>query len=199
MRNKTSGNSLYRSRGYYSSGSLAYKQYDDAYYDFDYSHYNMRRKRPRTGIKKQKSPRRAYVETKKKITYKTALNEKTFHSLRIYFAILVVFVFSMLVVSSNAMFTEQKQLISSLRMELKEIQDNNTNLKIELTQSIDNEAIEALASAKLGMQKPAPYQIVYIDVPKQSYTTQHEIQSDSNTEQGFFQILQNINSYLKDK
>ena len=35
-------------------------------------------------------------------------------------------------------------------------------------------------SKRLGMAEPQPYQIVYIDVPKQSYTVQH---ADDEAEQ----------------
>lgn len=44
--------------------------------------------------------------------------------------------------------------------------------------------IEQEAKTRLGMIEPQAYQIVYIDVPKQSYTVQYEAQAEEK-EKGF--------------
>ena len=45
--------------------------------------------------------------------------------------------------------------------------------KAELTEQLDMDYIRTEATERLGMSEPQSYQVVYIDVPKQSYTVQH--------------------------
>ena len=61
-----------------------------------------------------------------------------------------------------------------MKSQLKEIQNTNSSLKSEIAGSIDLSFVKQKAIEKLGMMEPAPHQIVYIDVPKVSYTAYYK-------------------------
>lgn len=164
----------------YSYGSNAYK-YNDYDNNEDY-------------VSGEKRSRRDYIKNKKRRGYKRVLNEKTVHSFKIYFAIFTFFIFSISILSSYAINIEQKIQIAELKKEYKEIQGNNTYLQTELTKNIDLEVVKKVATEDLGMSKPAKHQVVYINVPKQSYTVQHETQTKSET--GVRELFENLTSKL---
>lgn len=56
---------------------------------------------------------------------------------------------------------------------LEDLRATNAILEAELTEQLDMDYIRQEATERLGMSEPQPYQIVYIDVPKQSYTVQY--------------------------
>lgn len=66
------------------------------------------------------------------------------------------------------------------KSELADLKAGNAILEAELTEKLDMDFIKEEAIKRLGMAEPQPYQIVYIDVPKQSYTVQH---ADDEAEQ----------------
>lgn len=152
-------NSSYNN-SYYNSSSVAYD------YVTEREYYEPRRKQ---SIEKKKKAKKNKIQI---------VNEVTVHSAKIYIPLAMVFVFAVLVVFSNAMTIEQKATISQLKDELKQIEDNNRYIETELTKNIDLKEVEKQAVQRLGMQKPANYQIVYIDVPKQSYTSKYENKSN---------------------
>lgn len=86
---------------------------------------------------------------------------------------------------------------SSLRTNLVELQDrlvetkeDNEYIRVSIDENIDLDMIQSEAM-KLGLQMPAEYQIVEINVPKDSYTVQYSSGS-SETEEGFWAFLKNI-------
>ena len=65
----------------------------------------------------------------------------------------------------------------SLRKEksnLEDLKSANAILEAELTEQLDMDYIKQEATERLGMSEPQPDQVVYINVPKQSYTVQHD-------------------------
>ena len=48
------------------------------------------------------------------------------------------------------------------------------SLRREKSKLVDMDYIKQEATERLGMSEPQPYQVVYINVPKQSYTVQHD-------------------------
>ena len=59
------------------------------------------------------------------------------------------------------------------KSELESLKSANAILEAELTEQLDMDYIRTEATERLGMSEPQSYQVVYIDVPKQSYTVQH--------------------------
>lgn len=75
--------------------------------------------------------------------------------------------------------------MDELNGQLSQITEYNRYLEIELSKNLDLEYIENVAINKLGMQKPAPHQIIYISVPKESYSETRIINSDNIFEKLF--------------
>ena len=70
---------------------------------------------------------------------------------------------------------------SKLKDELVALKSENTTLQAEISDSVDLDYIKKEATERMGMTEPQPYQIIYIDVPKQSYNVQYsnsEVQED---------------------
>jgi len=69
-------------------------------------------------------------------------------------------------------------------------------LTSKINDNTDLEYIEKEAKTRLNMTEPQPYQIVYIDVPKQSYTVQYEAEEEKNDDNfglnSFFSVIKEI-------
>ena len=124
--------------------------------------------------------RRRKAKRKAKVVYQKAEREMPMHWFKMVLTACVVFGFAIAILSAHAANTIQRDNILALTSELKEITENNVYLQTELTKNLDLNEVEQLASVKLGMQKPAAYQTVYINVPKEGYTVQYNDNADSN-------------------
>ena len=91
---------------------------------------------------------------------------------RAKFTVAIFFVFAGCIVNNN------------LKDQLANLKNENTNLQSKINDNTDLAYIEQEAKTRLGMIEPQAYQIVYIDVPKQSYTVQYEAQAEEK-EEGF--------------
>lgn len=74
---------------------------------------------------------------------------------------------------SSATYHKTKEL-SNLKNTLQTIEEKNVYYETEISKSIDLELVEKTAKLRLGMSEPASHQKKYINVPKQSYTTQNK-------------------------
>ncbi len=106
------------------------------------------------------------------------------------FAVAIAFVFSccILTMSSYAKVVEKREQISILKSELSAIQSENNALSAEIAEQVNLEVIEKEAVERLGMAKPQQYQMIYIDVPEQSYTVQYSSNENENSENKEFSI-----------
>lgn len=84
-----------------------------------------------------------------------------------------VFLGSVAFVASQVRVDKMSVNIRYAKAELKSIREQNAILNAERMEEIDLEYIKREATERLNMSEPQPHQIVYIDVPKQSYTIQH--------------------------
>ena len=76
---------------------------------------------------------------------------------------------------------------------LEDLKYANAILEAELTEQLDMDYIKQEATERLGMSEPQSYQVVYIDVPKQSYTVQYA--ADDGAESA--SLLDKIKNILK--
>ncbi len=82
----------------------------------------------------------------------------------------------------------------SLRQQKSKLEDlkaANDVLEAELTAQLDLDYIKQEATERLGMSEPQSYQMVYIDVPKQSYTVQYDTE-DTTEQMSLWRKLLNI-------
>ena len=77
-------------------------------------------------------------------------------------------------------FHRQKRAKAMVKSELENLKSANAILEAELTEQLDMDFIRTEATERLGMSEPQSYQVVYIDVPKQSYTVQHNVDDVAN-------------------
>ena len=54
------------------------------------------------------------------------------------------------------------------------LKNENNTLSSEISSQLSLDIIEKEATSRLNMAEPQPYQIEYIDVPKESYTVHYE-------------------------
>jgi len=85
------------------------------------------------------------------------------------FTLLVIFVGAIFVTISSAMIGDINVKINDKRAKLQNQREVNAALRAQSTQKYTLEEVERLARENLGMNKPDPSQIIYINVPKQSY------------------------------
>lgn len=122
-----------------------------------------------------------YIRETKKIEIKRARaveaaidkRERLVHRLKLSIAMLGVFSGCFVTMASYASVARQRIENAKLNDELIGIQNENVSLQAEISDKVDLAYIESEAVNRLGMAEPQPYQIVYIDVPKQSYTVQY--------------------------
>lgn len=201
-RNKMTNYEKYKARNqmveqyekdFYSDGNLAYEinpKYQESNRN---NHNNVEPRRKNTKNKdirnkqnKQKSTSvTKSANQKPKVKQKVAKKPEKRISNRERFSIITSFHWKTLAISIF-MFVGTVALIASkvqvdsvgvdirrTREELKSLREQNAILTAERMEEIDLEYIKKEATERLNMSEPQPYQIVYIDVPKQSYTIQH--------------------------
>ena len=120
---------------------------------------------------KEEQKRLAEEKARKDKLLATAVNKKTAaHKLKLTIAVLIVFAGCFVRIAN-----------SKLKDELVALKSENTTLQAEISDSVDLDYIKKEATERMGMTEPQPYQIIYIDVPKQSYNVQYsnsEVQED---------------------
>lgn len=124
-------------------------------------------------ILKERDYRRKADEIEAKRINAIEKKERLAHRVKLCVAVLGVFSGCLVTMASYALVAEQRIKNSKLNDQLIAIQNENVSLQSEISDKIDLEYIESEAVNRLGMAEPQPYQIIYIDVPKQSYTVQY--------------------------
>lgn len=141
-----------RSNSYYSYGNVAY--------DVQPAYPQTQQKRT---IQHQK-------QTRKENLVRRA---NRIHSFQVCLVMLLIFSGCIAFVGANVIVTNQEMQIRQKKTELSDLKAQNATLESELAEQIDLDYIKQEAITRLGMSEPQSYQIVYIDVPKQSYTIQY--------------------------
>ncbi|NLM12576.1 MAG: hypothetical protein GX209_02360 [Epulopiscium sp.] len=101
-------------------------------------------------------------------------NQVVFYKLKLVGNVFLIFIGCLFLMGQYASITFNQKEIKNMKVQLKEIQNTNASLKSEIAESIDLTLIKQKAMGKLGMVEPAPHQIVYIDIPKISYTAYYQ-------------------------
>ncbi len=123
---------------------------------------------------------------------RTERREKRRHMLYVCAVMLLVFGGCIAFMGANVIVAKKEMQIRQQNNTLSAIKAQNATLEAELAEQIDLEYIKQEASKRLGMAEPQPYQIVYIDVPKQSYTIQYAADETEKKESSFFDSLMNL-------
>lgn len=113
-------------------------------------------------------------------------NNRVMHRIKFAVAILAVFAGSVAMMASHATVLQQRVSNKNLNSQLISLQNENVALEAEISDKVDLSYVQAEAISRLGMTEPQAYQIKYIDVPKQSYTIQYDVEEEE--EKGGFSI-----------
>ena len=150
----------YRSRNHMNTGS--YYTYGNVAYELqpDYNPYRFR---------EEEEERRKAEER----LAKEEARENRVSSVKMLGVALVLFVGCIAFMGMNVLVDNAEVSLRRQKSELENLRSANAILEAELTEQLDMDYIKTEATERLGMSEPQPYQVVYIDVPKQSYTVQH--------------------------
>lgn len=113
----------------------------------------------------------------RKVRKKPLKKESTsdlFVKIKLILAVCVVFSGSIVTMCSYASVAQQKVALNRMKDNLNVLKNENNTLSSEISSQLSLDFIEQEATVRLNMAEPQPYQIEYIDVPKQSYTVHYE-------------------------
>ncbi len=99
--------------------------------------------------------------------------ESRITAFKLIIIMLLLFAGSIVFMGMNVRVANERVELRKEKNQLADLKASNAILEAELTEQIDLGYIKEQATTRLGMAEPQPYQIVYIDVPKQSYTVQY--------------------------
>ncbi len=105
------------------------------------------------------------------------------HAFKIIMALGVVFAGCLGLMGMHATSAKQRVTLWNYKEELAAIKNENAILATEIAEQVDLDTVKKEAMTRLGMTEPQTYQLVYIDVPKESYTVQYseeETKKDKN-------------------
>ena len=139
---------------YYTYGNVAYELQPD------YSPYRFR---------EEEEERRKEEER----LAKEEARENRIASAKMIGVALVLFLGCIAFMGMNVLVDNAEVSLRKQKSELENLKSSNAILEAELTEQLDMDFIRTEATERLGMNEPQSYQVVYIDVPKQSYTVQH--------------------------
>ncbi len=162
---------------YYNTSSNAY--------DFDREIYERENERQRAEEQKRLERQAESVKRKSFV-----------HRAKFTIAIFFVFAGCIVTMASNAAVDRQRVVNNDLKDQLAQLKNENINLQSKINDNTDLAYIEQAAKTRLGMSEPQPYQIIYIDVPKQSYTVQYEAETEQEKEgfgiSKFFDVMKSV-------
>ena len=149
---------------YYTYGNVAYELQPD------YTPYRVREEEEE---RRKEAARIAKEEAR----------ETRISSIKMIGVALVLFLGCIAFMGMHVMVDQAEVSLRRQKSMLEELQSANAILEAELTEQLDMDYIKQEASERLGMREPQSYQVVYIDVPKQSYTVQYaaeEVKEESS-------------------
>ncbi len=100
--------------------------------------------------------------SKKKVKVKSA--ERARKNLMNLITLLTVFAVAIIICSRYVYIYGQNETLQQKEKTLKDMQTANTQLEMNIEQSVDTKSIEEYAEDQLGMQKPERYQTNYVIV-----------------------------------
>ncbi|MBQ7084168.1 MAG: hypothetical protein IJM95_02845 [Anaerotignum sp.] len=139
---------------YYTYGNVAYELQPD------YSPYRIREE------EEERRKEEARAE-------KAEARENRIASVKMIAVALVLFIGCIAFMSMNVLVDNAEVSLRQQKNDLDNLKAANAILEAEMAEQLDMDYIKQEATERLGMNEPQSYQVVYIDVPKQSYTVQH--------------------------
>lgn len=121
--------------------------------------------------------------------------ENRVHAWKVCFVVLILFAGCIAFMGMHVMVANVEVQVRQQKSDLTDLKAQNAILEAELAEQVDLDYIKQEAISRLGMTEPQSYQIVYIDVPKQSYTIQYASDT-AETEEESPSILSSLWNFL---
>lgn len=141
-------------RSYYTYGSVAHELQPD------YTPYHIR--------EEEEERRKAAARIAK-----AEAREEKVSSAKMILVAVSLFLGCLAFMGMHVVVANEEVSLRRQKSQLADMRSANAILEAELTEQLDMDYIKQEAIERLGMAEPQGYQIVYIDVPKQSYTVQY--------------------------
>ncbi|HIW47815.1 MAG TPA: septum formation initiator family protein [Firmicutes bacterium] len=140
----------------------------------------------------QEAAPRRHRRKKHAVETRQEKKEKRSHALKYVAAAAVVFAGAFACMSSVAAVSAQRVENQKLQNQIAQLQSNNHTAQTQLASQMSLEYVEEQATTRLGMAEPQPYQIMYIDVPEESYSVQYNVAAEDTSQEksGSFSLLQ---------
>lgn len=95
--------------------------------------------------------------------------EQKKRQIKLTLVVMGVFMLLLTISYRNSQINEKFNQVQTLKKELSSLEKENEQLKVSIQNSLNLNIIEKLAKEKLGMQKLANKQTVYVTLPKKDY------------------------------
>lgn len=95
--------------------------------------------------------------------------EQKKRQIKLTLVVMGVFMLLLTISYRNSQINEKFNQVQTLKKELSSLEKENEQLKVSIQNSLNLNTIEKLAKEKLGMQKLANKQTVYVTLPKKDY------------------------------
>lgn len=173
-----------------NTSKLIKKSYKDAYYNNSSVAYELQLAYyPEEEVRALPS-----LQPKRKTAKEPAIDKYShiFHRIKLMIAVVVVFACCIITMVTYASIAEQRVKLENMKEKLSTLQNENTILQSKISGDMNLEYIEEQAKTRLGMSEPQAYQVVSIDVPKQSYTIQYSGEGSKQKEKTFIERFSDL-------
>ncbi len=134
-----------------------------------------RPKRPTEVAPQRQRQTDARVQSRpKQRLYIKSTKEAIIHNFIVVIGVLMIFGAVVMALVTQVMIKGIEVDIRQDMQTLETLKQQNTALELEMMETMDITYIKEEAKERFNMAEPQPYQIITIDVPKQSYTIQHD-------------------------
>lgn len=131
-------------------------------------------------------------DSKKNNFKKNSKKKKTVKAIRTLLGVMVFFILGFVIVLRFALLTDMASTLDKQKKKLSGLEKTKSQLQTEVT--IDLKTVDDIAKNKLGMDRPYKYQIVYVDLSKNSTNIAVENSSEIKPK---FEIVNKINKMVE--
>lgn len=87
---------------------------------------------------------------------------------------ILVFGAALAFVHLTSNLSEKQRALKAITTEIRETESAINSTQAIIASHLDLEAIQEIAQKELGMSEPLPHQVVYLELPQESYTVYHD-------------------------
>lgn len=179
MSNRSNQNSNHKRRNTNQTNQKQSYQYGNTAYQLqpeqtDWQEQQRRPQRPTEAPNRQRQLEPRTQNRPKQRLYIKSTKEAIIHNFIVILGVVMIFGAVVMALVTQVMIKGIEVDIRQDMQTLEIIKQQNTALELDMMETMDITYIKEEAKERFNMAEPQAYQIVTIDVPKQSYTIQHD-------------------------